>query len=143
MHAPVNLLRLEFLTWISIRLRTYAETMEAWRSTCPRNTVWEDALIDGLIQIESGVGFPDGTCVDAEGCLWVALFGGWAVRRYSPEGVLLETVSLPCANVTKLALTTLNGLTADQAALQPLAGGLFAVDVSGTGLVTAELVSHT
>jgi hypothetical protein len=54
MHAPVSLLRLEFLTWISIRLRTYAETMEAWRSTCPRNTVWEDALIDGLIQIESG-----------------------------------------------------------------------------------------
>jgi hypothetical protein len=54
LHAPVSLLRVEFLTWISIRLRTYAETMEAWRSTCPRNTVWEDALIDGLIQIESG-----------------------------------------------------------------------------------------
>ena len=54
MHAPVSLLRLEFLAWISILLRTYAETMEAWRSTCPRNTVWEDALIDGLIQIESG-----------------------------------------------------------------------------------------
>ena len=54
MHAPVSPLALEFLTWISIRPRTYAETMEAWRSTCPRNTVWEDALIDGLIQIESG-----------------------------------------------------------------------------------------
>jgi hypothetical protein len=54
MHAPVSLLRIEFLTWISIRPRTYAETMQAWRSTCPRNTVWEDALIDGLIQIESG-----------------------------------------------------------------------------------------
>jgi hypothetical protein len=54
MHAPVSPLALEFLTWISIRPRTYAETMEAWRSTCPRNTMWEDALIDGLIQIESG-----------------------------------------------------------------------------------------
>ena len=54
MHAPVSPLALEFLTWISIRPRTYAETMEAWRSTCPRNTVWEDALIEGLIQIESG-----------------------------------------------------------------------------------------
>ena len=54
MHAPVSPLALEFLTWISIRPRTYAESMEAWRSTCPRNTVWEDALIDGLIQIESG-----------------------------------------------------------------------------------------
>jgi hypothetical protein len=54
MYAPVSPLALEFLTWISIRHRTYAETMEAWRTTCPRNTVWEDALIDGLIQIESG-----------------------------------------------------------------------------------------
>jgi hypothetical protein len=54
MHAPVSPLALEFLTWISIRPRTYAETMEAWRSTCPRKTVWEDALIEGLIQIESG-----------------------------------------------------------------------------------------
>jgi hypothetical protein len=53
-REPVNLLTLEFLAWISSRPRTYAETMEAWRSTCPRNSVWEDALIDGLIQIESG-----------------------------------------------------------------------------------------
>jgi hypothetical protein len=49
----VNLLTREFLTWISSRCRTYAEAMEAWRSTCPRHTVWEDALLDGLIQIES------------------------------------------------------------------------------------------
>jgi hypothetical protein len=44
----------EFLAWISSRPRTYAEAMEAWRSTCPRNSVWEDALIDVLIQIEGG-----------------------------------------------------------------------------------------
>jgi hypothetical protein len=41
----------EFLTWISQRPRNYAETMSAWRSTCPRHSVWEDALVDGLIQI--------------------------------------------------------------------------------------------
>ena len=44
----------EFLTWISSRRRSYAEAMEAWRSSCPRHTVWEDALIEGFIQIESG-----------------------------------------------------------------------------------------
>jgi len=44
----------ELLTWISSRPRTYEEAMEAWRSTCPRHTVWEDALIDGLIQVVSG-----------------------------------------------------------------------------------------
>ena len=54
MSEPVDLLTLEFLRWISARPRTYAEAMEAWRSTCPRHTVWEDAIIGGLIQIEPG-----------------------------------------------------------------------------------------
>jgi hypothetical protein len=53
MPETVSLLTFEFLTWISSRRRTYGEAMEAWRSTCPRHTVWEDALLDGLIQIES------------------------------------------------------------------------------------------
>ena len=54
MPETVSLLMLEFLDWIASRPRTYAETMEAWRSSCPRQTVWEDALLDGLIQMESG-----------------------------------------------------------------------------------------
>jgi hypothetical protein len=53
MPEPVSLLMREFLTWVASRRRTYAEAMDAWRSTCPRHTVWEDALIDGLIQVES------------------------------------------------------------------------------------------
>lgn len=44
---------LEFLQWVSSRPRTYAEAMEAWRSSCPRYTVWEDALAEGLIQVGS------------------------------------------------------------------------------------------
>jgi hypothetical protein len=48
-----SLLMREFLSWISTRPRTYEEAMEAWRSTCPRHSVWEDALIDGLIQMET------------------------------------------------------------------------------------------
>jgi len=54
MPEPANLLMIEFLTWVSGRRRTYAEAMEAWRSSCPRQTVWEDALVEGLIQIGSG-----------------------------------------------------------------------------------------
>jgi hypothetical protein len=42
---------LELLTWISSRPRTYREAMEAWRSTCPRHSVWEDALLSGLIEV--------------------------------------------------------------------------------------------
>ena len=53
MPESESLLTLEFLGWIDSRLRTYAETMEAWRSSCPRHPVWDDALTEGLIRIES------------------------------------------------------------------------------------------
>jgi hypothetical protein len=53
MPKPATLLTLEFLTWVASRPRTHAEAMEAWASTCPRNSVWDDALIDSLIQVES------------------------------------------------------------------------------------------
>jgi hypothetical protein len=46
-----NLLMIEFLSWISSRPRTYSEAMEAWQSHCPRQTIWEDAMIDGYIQL--------------------------------------------------------------------------------------------
>jgi hypothetical protein len=52
MHKPVQPLMLQFLDWASSRPRTYAEAMEAWRSSCPRLTIWEDALADGLICVE-------------------------------------------------------------------------------------------
>jgi hypothetical protein len=54
MPESVSLLVLQFLDWVSSRPRTYSEAMDAWRTSCPRLTVWEDALIDGLIQLESG-----------------------------------------------------------------------------------------
>jgi hypothetical protein len=51
MAAAVNHLMLEFLAWVSDRPRTYGEAMAAWQTTCPRHTVWEDALIDGLVRV--------------------------------------------------------------------------------------------
>ena len=50
----ISPLTLQLLQWISQRARSYAETMDAWRSNCPRLTIWEDALADGLVQIENG-----------------------------------------------------------------------------------------
>jgi len=52
-HADISPLVLQLLQWISDRPRTYEETMDAWRSTCPRLTTWEDALISGLVQVEA------------------------------------------------------------------------------------------
>lgn len=47
----MNALTLQFLEWVAQRPRTYAQAMDAWRSTCPRLTIWEDALNDGLIEM--------------------------------------------------------------------------------------------
>jgi hypothetical protein len=44
----------QFLAWVADRPRTYAEAMEAWRSSCPRLSIWEDALADGLVRVETG-----------------------------------------------------------------------------------------
>jgi hypothetical protein len=53
MPDSVSLLLLEFLDWVSRCPRTYSDAMDAWRSSCPRQTVWEDALASGLIEVES------------------------------------------------------------------------------------------
>jgi hypothetical protein len=45
---------LDLLTWLSSRPRTYDETMAAWRTSCPRLSIWEDALADGLVQVKRG-----------------------------------------------------------------------------------------
>ena len=46
----------DFLSWLELTPRSYAETMEAWRSSCPRLTIWEDALADDLVRVEGGKG---------------------------------------------------------------------------------------
>jgi len=99
-----------------------------------------------------GSGFPDGPIVDAEGCLWTGVFGGWGLQRYSPQGELLQTIRLPCSAVTKAAfagddlktlyITTAHvALDAEQRRQQPLAGGLFRARVDVPGLPQG-IVSH-
>ena len=49
--APTGSLTLQLLEWIAARPRSYAETMEAWRTSCPRLPVWEDAIDGGLVEV--------------------------------------------------------------------------------------------
>ena len=44
---------LELLSWVAARPRTYGETMEAWRTSCPRMSTWEDATLGGLVEVSS------------------------------------------------------------------------------------------
>lgn len=98
-----------------------------------------------FVRLPPGSGYPDGPCVDAEGCIWSGLFGGWGLHRYSPQGELLARIELPVANVTKAAfggedlrtlyITTARvGLDDEQLGKQPLAGGLFSTRVDVPGL---------
>jgi len=51
MDVTVSPLTMQLLEWIAAHPRTYAEAMDAWRSHCPRLTIWEDALAEGLIEL--------------------------------------------------------------------------------------------
>ncbi len=97
------------------------------------------------VEVEGAV--PDGMNVDAEGCLWVALHGGWGLRRYSPEGELLAEVRLPVARITSCCFggpelrdlyvtTRRDGLSDAELAQQPLAGALLRLDPGVAGLPT-------
>ena len=43
---------LEFLRWVAARRRSYVDAMEAWQTSCPRFSVWEDASIAGYITLQ-------------------------------------------------------------------------------------------
>jgi sugar lactone lactonase YvrE len=98
-----------------------------------------------LADIDPRDGLPDGLTVDAEGGVWVCLFGGRAVRRYSAEGVLEAAISLPVSNPTSPVfggadLRTLyvtsarHRLAPEQLASEPLAGAVLALDPGVRGL---------
>ena len=89
-----------------------------------------------LIEIPEAWGLPDGMTVDEEGSLWVAFWGGSAVRRFDPVGALVTTVECPVSQVTSCAFggedrsdlfvtSARDGLSEAQLADQPLAGALF------------------
>ena len=56
MSDAVDALILDLLEWVSNSERSYAEVMEAWRTSCPRLPVWEDAVDRGLIAREHAHG---------------------------------------------------------------------------------------
>jgi sugar lactone lactonase YvrE len=93
-----------------------------------------------VIPVPAELGLPDGLTVDAEGGIWIALWGGGAVQRHSPDGALSERVELPVTNVTSCCfgdpdLGTLYVTTAARgAAHEPLAGAVFACRPGVRGL---------
>lgn len=97
-----------------------------------------------LVTVDPADGSPDGMTVDDEGFLWVALWGGGAVRRYQPDGTLDTVVRVAASKVTSCAFggadrgdlyitTASTGLSPERLAAEPHAGGLFRCRPGVTG----------
>ena len=117
-----------------------------------RSTIWawdydpaSGAASGERVFADTGAGRPDGSCVDADGCLWNAEYGGWRLVRYSPAGKVDRVVELPVANPTcccfgggrfdVLYVTTARQrLGAADLAAQPLAGSVLALRTGSQGL---------
>jgi sugar lactone lactonase YvrE len=89
-----------------------------------------------LARVPHGAGWPDGLTLDADGGIWVALWGGGAVRRYTQDGTLDLVVNVPVTYPTSCAFggpdlgdlyvtTAATALTPEERRHEPLAGGLF------------------
>ncbi len=90
-------------------------------------------------------GIPDGSVIDADGCLWNAQWNGSRVVRYAPDGSVDRVIEIPCRNPTSLAFggsaldtlfitTSRLTLTEEEARTQPLAGTLLAAHPGVKGL---------
>jgi sugar lactone lactonase YvrE len=92
-----------------------------------------------FVTIPAREGTPDGLTLDADGCLWLALFEGGQLRRFTPDGALDTVVRLPCAQVTSVAFggpdlatmyitTAREHFTPGRRAEEPHAGDIFACE---------------
>ena len=93
----------------------------------------------------AGKGRPDGAAMDVEGCYWTALFDGYRIARYSPQGELLQEYTLPvrCPTMvcfggddmqTLFITTTRENMSAEEVRDYPLSGAIFTLRVPVAGL---------
>ena len=124
----------------------------------PRQRIWAfqcdpgtgDIVSERIFAETSGpFGGPDGSCVDADGCLWNAEYGRWRIVRYTPRGAVDRVIPMPVANPTcccfggarfdTLYVTSAaQRLAPDALAQQPLAGSVFALNPGVGGFAEAR-----
>lgn len=91
--------------------------------------------------VEPGAGYPDGLTVEADGCVWVALWDGAQLRRYAPDGRLDRTVELPVRRPTACTFggpglrdLYITSARTGQARPDPLAGSVLVLPDAGQGM---------
>jgi xylono-1,5-lactonase len=98
-----------------------------------------------FMQFDKAEGSPDGMTTDAEGGLWIAHWGASKLTRHDPHGKVTHTVTLPCSQITSCTFggphyrtlfitSAADGLSPAELHNEPLAGGLFAIDLDIGGV---------
>ncbi len=98
-------------------------------------------------------GQPDGAATDIEGCYWSALYDGWRIARFSPEGEQLEEYRLPvrCPTMvcfggedmkTLFITTTRENMKQDELTKFPLSGAIFTLPVSVAGVKKSHFIER-
>lgn len=122
----------------------FAFDLDVAAGTLSNKRVW--------LRFSESDGYPDGMTFDAQGCVWVAHWGGACVSRFSAGGQLTHRVSLPTDHVTNVCFagpnldrlfvtTARQGLSAEQLSRQPAAGHLFEIDPAGSSGMAATPVA--
>jgi sugar lactone lactonase YvrE len=97
-----------------------------------------------LATVAEALGAPDGMTVDADGDLWVAVYGAGRIHRYSPDGVLRQALAVPAKQTTSCAFagpalrrlyvtTATEGWSDEQRRVEPAAGVVYRFDTDAIG----------
>ena len=111
----------------------------------PLDVQGEPGLREVFRQFKAGEGIPDGAAIDEEGCYWSAMFDGWRIARFSPEGEQLAEYRLPvrCPTMvcfggadmrTLFITTTRENMSAAEVTQYPLSGAIFTLPVDVAGM---------
>ena len=120
---------------------TIPRVIHAFSFDGERGTIWGGRV---LVEVTGDGAGPDGLTVDAAGDLWVAIFGGGRVERYSPDGVLRQGLCVPAMETTSCAFagpglhrlyvtTATEDWTDEQRLAEPTAGLTYRFDTDATG----------
>ncbi|WP_240494306.1 SMP-30/gluconolactonase/LRE family protein [Pantoea sp. 1.19] len=124
-----------------------------YSSDTPNGVIWRAPIGDdgepgarsAFHRFQPGDGLPDGAAMDVEGGYWSALYDGWRLCRFSPDGEVLESHRLPvrCPTMvcfggadmrTLFVTTTREHFSAEEIAQTPLAGAIFSLRVGVAGV---------
>ena len=119
----------------------------------PLDAQGEPGLRETFRTFVAAEGMPDGAAMDVEGCYWTALFDGWRIARFSPQGEQLEEYRLPVRCPTMLCFggegmktlfitTTRENMDEDEIRRYPLSGAIFTLPVTVAGMKKPRFIER-